>query len=66
MPVKVSELISRLVKAGFSDRGGKGSHRNFSKGAVNVTVSGKTGADAKHYQEKQVEKAIQRSKNEKA
>lgn len=66
MPLKVRELIARLEKAGFADRGGKGSHRNFSKGTVNVTISGKTGADAKHYQEKQVEKAIERSKNEKA
>ena len=29
MPPKVSELIARLEQAGFQNRGGKGSHRNF-------------------------------------
>lgn len=66
VPKKIRELISLLEKEGFQDRGGKGSHRNFSKGSVDITVSGKAGADAKRYQETQVEKAIERSKNEKA
>ncbi len=29
MPPKIRELIAALNRAGFSDRGGKGSHRNF-------------------------------------
>ena len=29
MPKKIRELIRDLKKAGFVDRGGKGSHRNF-------------------------------------
>ena len=29
MPRKVRDLIRDLKKAGFIDRGGKGSHRNF-------------------------------------
>ncbi|MGQ0752656.1 MAG: type II toxin-antitoxin system HicA family toxin [Betaproteobacteria bacterium] len=29
MPPKVRELISELERAGFTNRGGKGSHRNF-------------------------------------
>jgi predicted RNA binding protein YcfA (HicA-like mRNA interferase family) len=29
MPPKIRELIADLEKAGFADRGGKGSHRNF-------------------------------------
>lgn len=29
MPPKVRDLIAELEKAGFVDRGGKGSHRNF-------------------------------------
>jgi predicted RNA binding protein YcfA (HicA-like mRNA interferase family) len=29
MPPKLRELIADLEKAGFKDRGGKGSHRNF-------------------------------------
>ena len=43
-------------------RGGKGSHRNLihPKG-VALTVSGKLGDDAKHYQEKEVVKKIKES-----
>lgn len=39
--------------AGFVNRGGRGSHRNFihEKGTA-VTLSGKLGAAAKPYQEK--------------
>jgi predicted RNA binding protein YcfA (HicA-like mRNA interferase family) len=51
-PAKIRELIARLRKAGFCDRGGKGSHRNFSKGVIDVTVSGKANDDAKGYQNK--------------
>ncbi|MCB1091490.1 MAG: type II toxin-antitoxin system HicA family toxin [Verrucomicrobiae bacterium] len=62
MPRKIRELARDLERAGFVNRGGKGSHRNFShpKG-VGVTLSGKDGADAKLYQEKQVKRAIERS-----
>lgn len=66
VPKKIRELISLLEKEGFQNRGGKGSHRNFSKGRVNITISGNAGADAKRYQEAQVEKAIERSRNEQA
>ena len=52
MPRKIRELISDLTRNGFSDRGGKGSHRNFVKKSTTVTLSGKSGADAKPYQEK--------------
>jgi predicted RNA binding protein YcfA (HicA-like mRNA interferase family) len=54
--------VSDLEQAGFSDRGGKGSHRNFThpKG-LRVTLSGKSGDDAKRYQEKQVKLAIDQS-----
>jgi predicted RNA binding protein YcfA (HicA-like mRNA interferase family) len=53
--------------AGFSEiEGGKGSHRKFThenyEGAV--TLSGNSGDDAKHYQERQVQQAIEDSKNE--
>lgn len=59
MPKKIRELIRELKKAGFVDRGGKGSHRNFihEKGVV-LTLSGKLGDDAKPYQEKLVEQKI--------
>lgn len=59
MPRKVRQLVEDLEKAGFRDRGGKGSHRNFfHPSGIGVTVSGKLGSDAKPYQEKQVRAAI--------
>ena len=59
MPRKVRQLIADLERAGFVNRGGKGSHRNFvhPKG-VRVTVSGQPGHDAKHYQEREVRRKI--------
>ena len=45
--------------AGFVDRGGKGSHRNFMHiSGILLTLSGKTGDDAKPYQEKLVKEKI--------
>ena len=63
MPRKIRELIADLESAGFENRGGKGSHRNFShpKVANIVTVSGKLGDDAKIYQERIVKYAIEES-----
>ena len=65
MPRKIRELIADLQAAGFEDRGGKGSHRNFvhPKVAKPVTISGKEGDDAKKYQERAVNKAIEESKS---
>jgi predicted RNA binding protein YcfA (HicA-like mRNA interferase family) len=59
MPGKVRELMRDLERAGFINRGGKGSHRNYlhSRG-VRITISGNGGDDAKHYQERDVKKAI--------
>jgi predicted RNA binding protein YcfA (HicA-like mRNA interferase family) len=59
MPRKIRVLIKELVDAGFSNRGGKGSHRNFlhPKGVL-VTISGSPGDDAKPYQEKEVARVI--------
>jgi len=55
-------LIQDLEKAGFKDRGGKGSHRNyFYPSGIGVTLSGRLGNDAKLYQEKQVKIAIENS-----
>ncbi len=49
-----------LKKAGFENRGGKGSHRNYleSDSGICVIISGKKGADAKPYQEKAVALAL--------
>lgn len=64
MPKKIRELISRLESAGFVNRGGKGSHRNFVHPSVArpLVISGKTGDDAKRYQERAVDAAIEESK----
>ena len=64
MPKKIRELISELEKAGFLNRGGKGSHRNFIHPLVMkpMVISGKMGDDAKIYQERAVEAAIEESK----
>ncbi len=60
MPPKVRELIRDLKAAGFVDRGGKGSHRNyFHPAGVRITLSGSTGSDAKPYQEKAVKAALE-------
>ena len=63
MPRKLRELISVLLKAGFVDRGGKGSHRNFKhpRGAK-ITLAGSPGADAKAYQERDVATAVRESR----
>jgi predicted RNA binding protein YcfA (HicA-like mRNA interferase family) len=60
--VKRRELIRDLEKAGFKNRGGKGSHRNFEHPrGQRVTLSGQPGADAKPYQEREVKRAIAES-----
>jgi len=61
MPRKIRELIADLEKAGFINRGGKGSHRNFThpRCAMPITISGKPGDDAKPYQERSVRDSIE-------
>lgn len=60
MPKKIRELIKILEDVGFVNRGGKGSHRNFvhTKSIKPITISGKSGDDAKKYQEKAVIEAV--------
>lgn len=64
MPPKIRDLIADLKQAGFIDRGGKGSHRNFVHPNVSepITISGHSGDDAKHYQIRAVRLAIEESK----
>ena len=66
MPPKIRDLIGELERAGFENRGGKGSHRNFVHPDVSnpVTISGKLGDDAKHYQVRAVRRVLQEMKNE--
>lgn len=64
MPRKIRELIRDLEDAGFVDRDGKGSHRNFehAKG-IRVTLSGQSGDEAKPYQAKEVKRAVEESQS---
>jgi predicted RNA binding protein YcfA (HicA-like mRNA interferase family) len=64
LPPKVRDLVRELERAGFSDRGGRGSHRNFVHPKVRkpVTLSGQPGDDALRYQEKAVRLAIEESR----
>ncbi len=61
MPRKIRELIRDLERAGFRDLGGKGSHRNFvhPKVAKPVGIGGNPSDDAKHYQERIVQRVIE-------
>ena len=63
MPRKIRELIADLENAGFENKGGKGSHRNFTHPKVKdiVTISGQLGDDAKRYQEPIVKYAVEES-----
>jgi len=66
MPPTVRELVSQLLSAGFVDRGGKGSHRNFRHSTgINITIGGRPGDDAKHYQIRDVKQAIDLVRREK-
>jgi predicted RNA binding protein YcfA (HicA-like mRNA interferase family) len=64
MPPKIRELIANLERAGFTNRGGKGAHRNFSHPKITkpVTISGNLGDDAKPYQVRAVSAAIKEIK----
>ena len=62
MPRKIRQLINDLEKHGFTNKGEHGSHRNFVhiKCPYVVVISGKSGADAKKYQEKTVKMLLKR------
>lgn len=67
MAKKVRKLIRELKMAGFIDRGGKGSHRNFiHPSGVVLTISGRPGNDAKPYQLKLVRQKIEEAADETA
>ena len=60
MPPKIRVLVAELERAGFVNRGGKGSHRNYVHPRLSkpITISGKLGDDAKQYQIRAVRTAI--------
>lgn len=61
MPKKIRELKQILRKSGFVEIAGKGSHTNWTHPSYigKLTISGQDSADAKRYQEKDVNLAIQ-------
>jgi predicted RNA binding protein YcfA (HicA-like mRNA interferase family) len=61
MPKKISELKQILRKSGFTEIAGKGSHTNWTHPNYvgKLTISGRDSADAKRYQQKDVNQAIQ-------
>lgn len=59
VPRKIRELRAELERAGFVDRGGKGSHRKFRHpSGAQVVLSGQSGDDAHRYQERLVKEAL--------
>ena len=63
MPRKIRQLVADLERAGFSAVKTKSSHRKFRHTTgTTVILSGQSGADALHYQEKDVRRAIAATK----
>ena len=61
VPRKIRQLVADLEQAGFIlAPGGKGSHRKFRHPKLpgSLILSGQSGDDAHHYQEKQVRNAL--------
>jgi len=66
MPRKIRQLIIELEKAKFVHTSTHGSHRKFRHGGgTTVILSGRSGSDAYHYQEKDVRLAIAATKERK-
>jgi predicted RNA binding protein YcfA (HicA-like mRNA interferase family) len=62
MPRKLRELRAHLRRGGFHVQRQKGSHETWVHpllAGVGVELVGKDGADAKHYQEREVWNALQ-------
>lgn len=62
MPKKIRELKSMLMKAGFTQRPGKGSHSIWRHARLQgaIVLAGNDGSDAKPYQEKRVRIFLER------
>jgi predicted RNA binding protein YcfA (HicA-like mRNA interferase family) len=66
MPRKIRQLIADLERAGFSKVFTKDSHRKYRHvSGATVILSGQSGADAHHYQEKDVKRAIAAAQEQK-
>jgi hypothetical protein len=57
VPRKIWQLIADLEKHGFVDRGAKD---HIETSSIKITLSGAPGDDAKHYQERDLKRAIQK------
>lgn len=67
MPPKIRQLKASLKKAGFHVRPGKGSHTVWTHPALQtleITLAGHDGNDAKPYQIKDVQNALQQLKGD--
>jgi predicted RNA binding protein YcfA (HicA-like mRNA interferase family) len=59
MPKKLSVLLQQLANAGFTSRGGKGSHRNYTHPTgYMLTISVHKG-EAKPWAQREIEAAIE-------
>jgi predicted RNA binding protein YcfA (HicA-like mRNA interferase family) len=58
MPKKLARLLTDLEKAGFVNRGGKGSHRNYEHSSGYRLVVAVHKGEAKPYQQREIEAAI--------
>ncbi len=66
MPRKIRQLIADLKREGFMQIPTKSSHRKYRHATgTTVIISGQSGADAHHYQEKDVRRAIVAAKKPK-
>jgi len=64
MPRRVRDLLNDLIRAGFLDRGGKGSHSNLKHpSGVRITISGSLDGDAKPDQERDVARALKEAQS---
>jgi predicted RNA binding protein YcfA (HicA-like mRNA interferase family) len=66
MPKKIRELKALLQQFSYVRRAGKGSHTVWEHSTLPniVVLSGKDGADAKPYQEREVKDAVQAAKEQ--
>lgn len=61
MPRKIRDYKTELIRLGFMQRGGKGSHQNWKHPQLQllITIAFKDGEDTPLYLEKLLKKAIQ-------
>jgi predicted RNA binding protein YcfA (HicA-like mRNA interferase family) len=63
MPKKLAQLLTDLAKAGYVNRGGKGSHRNYEHACGHRLVVSVHKGEAKPYQQRDIEEAIRIAEN---